>query len=67
MGVPSLGMNDTRVSFYREIILNESFVDFVKPCHNEEYVAIFDFVPTMEDFNIKVCEFSKNRFDKGNY
>ena len=41
-GVSSLDMNGTRVSFYGEIILKESLVDFVKPCHKEEYVAIFD-------------------------
>ena len=58
-------MNGTRVSSYGEIILNESLIDLVKPCHKKKYVAIFDLVPTMEDFNIKVFEFSKNTCGKG--
>ena len=41
--------------FYGKIILKKSLVDFVKPCHNEKYVAIFDIVPTIKDFNIKLC------------
>ena len=57
-------MNDTGVPSYGEIILKESLIDFVKACHGEEYVAIFDLVPTMEDFNIKVYEFSKNTCSK---
>ena len=46
-----------RVSSYGEIILKESLIDFVKPCHNEEYVAIFDLVKSKEDLNNKVQVF----------
>ena len=53
------------VSSHGEIILKESLVDFVKPCHKKEYVAIFDVIEAKEDSNSKVCEFSNKACGKG--
>ena len=39
--------------------MKESLIDFVKPCHKEEYVAIFDLVPTMQD--LKCVSFQRIR------